>query len=447
MKQELLAGVASRTEYLYIRDALSGAPKTGLVFNTSGLAASYIRSLGSRVAITLATQTVNGAWSSGGFAECDGSNLPGIYRFDIPDAAFAAGANKAIVQVIGTNLLASPLEYQLVAFNPDDAVRMGLTALPNAAAEASGGLPTLSAAQASNGTIQANVHRWLTGTPNALSSGRVDVIVGAVTSGVIAAASFAAGALDAVWSTATRLLTAGTNIVLAKGVGVTGFNDIAAGAAMTLTAGERTAIANEVEAQIIDDADAEKVLAAITDKIAAVNPSLSGLTLAAIAVQVRTELAVELARIDATISSRLAAAGYTAPLDAAAVRAAMGLGSANLDTQLDALPTNAELATALSAADDAVLAAIAALNNLSSAQVIAAVPTAIQNADALLKRDFAAVTGEATRSLLNAQRFIRNKFVITAGVLTVYKEDDTTAAWTGAVTKTAGDPVTAIDPV
>jgi len=32
-----------------------------------------------------------------------------------------------------------------------------------------------------------------------------------------------------IWSVATRLLTAGTNIVLAKGVGVTGFNDLSAG--------------------------------------------------------------------------------------------------------------------------------------------------------------------------------------------------------------------------
>lgn len=77
-----------------------------------------------------------------------------------------------------------------------------------------------------------------------------------------------------------------------------------AGDAMTLTTGERTAVANEVEAQIIDDTDSEKVLQAITNKIAAANPDLSGLTLAAIAAQVRTELTVELDRIDASISSR-----------------------------------------------------------------------------------------------------------------------------------------------
>lgn len=38
----------------------------------------------------------------------------------------------------------------------------------------------------------------------------------------------AAGVASAVWSAATRLLTAGTNIVLAKGVGVTGLNDLSA---------------------------------------------------------------------------------------------------------------------------------------------------------------------------------------------------------------------------
>lgn len=41
--------------------------------------------------------------------------------------------------------------------------------------------------------------------------------------------------------------------------------------------------------------------------------------------------------INATISSRLASASYTAPLDAAGTRSAVGLASANLDTQLTAI--------------------------------------------------------------------------------------------------------------
>lgn len=118
-------------------------------------------------------------------------------------------------------------------------------------------------------------------------------------------------------------------------------------------------------------------------------------------------------------------------------------------TSVDDLPTNAELA-----------AAIAALNNLSQADVRTAVglasanldtqldalPTAIENADAILKRDWTSVTGEATRSALNALRFLRNRWIIAGGVLSVKKEDDATDAWTGVVTETPGDPVSQIDP-
>lgn len=235
----------------------------------------------------------------------------------------------------------------------------GLTALPDAAAEASGGLPTLSAAQASNGTINANVHRWLTGTPNALQSGRVDAYLGAVASGVIAAGSFAANALDAVWSTTTRLLTAGTNIVLAKGTGVTGFNDIAAGAAMTLTSDERTAIANEVEAQIIDETDSEKVLTAITDKIAAVNPDLSGLTLSAIAAQVRTELTPELDHIDADISSRSTYAGADTAGTTTLLARLTSTRAGNLDN-LDAAITSRLASGSYMAPDNTSITAIKA---------------------------------------------------------------------------------------
>lgn len=84
------------------------------------------------------------------------------------------------------------------------------------------------------------------------------------------------------------------------------------GDAMTLTSGERTAIADEVEAQIINEADSERVLQAIIDKIEATMPDLDTLSLNAIASAVRTELTTELARIDASISSRFADADRAA---------------------------------------------------------------------------------------------------------------------------------------
>lgn len=197
----------------------------------------------------------------------------------------------------------------------------------------------------------------------------------------------------------------------------------AVGSAMTLTTGERTAIANEVEAQIIDETDSEKVLTAITDKIAAANPSLEDLTLAAIASSVRTELTTELGRIDAAISSRASQAS------------------------VDDVPTNSELATALAGADDAVLTAIGDLpTNAELATALGDIPTADENADALLKRDWTAVTGEASRSALNALRFIRNRFSLTTtpGSVDVFKEDDVTVAYSKTVT-TDPDAATIVD--
>jgi hypothetical protein len=189
----------------------------------------------------------------------------------------------------------------------------------------------------------------------------------------------AAGVATAVWSAGTRILTAGTNIVLAKGTGVTGFNDLSA-------------------AQVNTEADT-----ALSDV---------GLT------------STVTGRVDAAISTRATPAQVASEL-------------ATYDA-----PTKAELDAAIAT----LSSAIAALNNLSAAQVTAAVPTAVQNADAYLKRDMSAVTGEAARSPLNAHRFSRNRWEIVGGVLTVYKEDDTTIAWTAPVTQTAGDPVSAIDP-
>ena len=76
---------------------------TGLTFSTSGLAAYYVRNQAAPVAITLVTQTATGAWSSGGFAEIDSSLVPGVYRLDVPNAAFAAGASDVTIVVRGAS--------------------------------------------------------------------------------------------------------------------------------------------------------------------------------------------------------------------------------------------------------------------------------------------------------------------------------------------------------
>lgn len=77
-------------------------------------------------------------------------------------------------------------------------------------------------------------------------------------------------------------------------------------------------------------------------------------------------------------------------------------------------------------------------------------PTAVANADAYLDRDMSVGTdsGSTTvRTPRQALRILRNKSAAPGGTLTVYKEDDSTASWTAAVTTDASAlPITAIDP-
>ncbi len=147
----------------------------------------------------------------------------------------------------------------------------------------------------------------------------------------------------------------------------------------------------------------------------------------AIASQVRTELATELGRIDAAISTRLAAAGYTAPDNtgiAAIVSALVGVAlEASLQTVLTRLGTPA----------------------VSVAADIAAVPTAAENADGLLARNIAGGSNGG-RTVTDALRPLRNRVDTDETGIVVYQEDDTTEAWSGTVTRASLDPMTSVNP-
>jgi len=98
--------------------------------------------------------------------------------------------------------------------------------------------------------------------------------------------------------------------------------------------------------------------------------------------------------VDATVG--------TATLTAANVRDAIGMAAANLDTQLDNIPTNAELTAALAGADDAVLNAIAALNNLSSAGAQAAAAAALAAYNAATEGDVTGLSIPTTGQIADA---------------------------------------------
>ena len=76
---------------------------TGLTASTSGLSARYNRTRTASVDIPLVARTIAQAWTSGGFAEVDATNMPGVYRLDVPDAALAAGADDVTIVVRGAS--------------------------------------------------------------------------------------------------------------------------------------------------------------------------------------------------------------------------------------------------------------------------------------------------------------------------------------------------------
>lgn len=144
-KLSLVQGTTSKLVEIFVLNSSvsTGAGLTGLAYNTSNLTGYYLREgASSTVAITLATMTL-GTWGTGGFIVVDATNMPGTYQIGLPNAALASGANSVLVYLQGAaNMAPVILEIELTAVNNQDAVRGGMTSLPNANAAASGGLPT-----------------------------------------------------------------------------------------------------------------------------------------------------------------------------------------------------------------------------------------------------------------------------------------------------------------
>lgn len=152
------AGVADRSVVLYVFDNTTGLPKADLTYTSTGIDLKYWKvGANAVVDITEATQTVNGAHSDGGFVAIG----TGYYRLDLPDAATSDGTG-TLVFGTATGYTVVGIYINLVAYDPADTVRLGLTALPNAAAEAAGGLYTRGTGagqinQTVNGLVNSNV--------------------------------------------------------------------------------------------------------------------------------------------------------------------------------------------------------------------------------------------------------------------------------------------------
>jgi hypothetical protein len=130
------------------------------------------------------------------------------------------------------------------------------------------------------------------------------------------------------------------------------------------------------------------------------------------------------------------------------VRDAVGLASANLDTQLSAIDTAADTA-ATEATEANTIVSDGTFGNAAIKTAVEAVPTGTEAADAFLGRNIAGGSSSG-RTVTTALQSIRNRVsfdVPSAGQFTVFGEDDTTPSWVGTYTTDAGaEPVTSINP-
>jgi hypothetical protein len=143
------------------------------------------------------------------------------------------------------------------------------------------------------------------------------------------------------------------------------------------------------------------------------------------------------ARLGAPAGASVSAdiAGVQSDTDNIQTRLPTALVSGRMDASVGAMAAGVITAAAHAASSiDAAALATDAVNEI---------------ADGLLNRDMSTGTDSGTetlRTVRQALRVLRNKTEIAAGTLTVKKEDDSTTSWTGAVTTTAGNPISSIDP-
>ena len=208
MRDKIAAGTTSYSSPIYVTNSSTGLGLGSLVYNTSSLVGEYRRAgQSSWTSISLSAGTL-GTWSSGGWI-ADGG-LTGAYEVGAPNAALATGVPWVVIRYYGAANMAPVLIYiELDAVNYQDGVHYGLTSLPNAAASASGGLPTIGTGSgqislASGGKISevALVDTLTTYTGDTPQTGDSYARIGSTGSGLTSLAPSSTALSTATWTSA-----------------------------------------------------------------------------------------------------------------------------------------------------------------------------------------------------------------------------------------------------
>jgi len=141
------SGTTSRLFLVFAREDETALGITGLSHDSPGGRAAYTRAGDpGAVEVELVPGTV-GQWTAGGFVEIDPVLVPGLYQFGAPDEMLAEGSTRAVLILQFPGASIDPVEIDLVRFDPQDSVRLGMSALgPEGRIEAlRGAFPLLAA--------------------------------------------------------------------------------------------------------------------------------------------------------------------------------------------------------------------------------------------------------------------------------------------------------------
>jgi hypothetical protein len=122
----IMWGSTARSVFIH---AFTGTePAVGLAATAPGAIATFIREGEGSTKVDLVDGRA-GHHAPGGWREVDPVLMPGVYELGLPDTVFAKGSSRAMVTVRFSGVSVDPVEIELVAYDPLDAVYMGMTSL------------------------------------------------------------------------------------------------------------------------------------------------------------------------------------------------------------------------------------------------------------------------------------------------------------------------------
>ena len=127
------AGATRQLLFVYAAgEPAAEAARTGLTQHVAAATAAFVREGESAVHRATLVPGRLGEWSPGSFAEVDPVLMPGVYQVGLPDEMLAPGCTRAMLCMRFPDAFIAPLDISLVAFDPQDAERMGVWGLANA---------------------------------------------------------------------------------------------------------------------------------------------------------------------------------------------------------------------------------------------------------------------------------------------------------------------------